>query len=145
MRDLSRFDDDAFDFVWQPYSINFVPDYAPVFQGVARVLRPGMVHAPALAAIVGDWIAQCGTDGFDAVEIDIDWYEGSGTTTGYTDDYDVACPMPSTSPDVVYVLTPATDMLLTFDLYGSDYDTRIWIWEEEEGQLGLRALAAAAA
>jgi SAM-dependent methyltransferase len=41
MRDLSRFADDAFDFVWQPYSINFVPDYVPVFQGVARVLRPG--------------------------------------------------------------------------------------------------------
>jgi SAM-dependent methyltransferase len=41
MRDLSRFDDDAFDFVWQPYSINFVPDYRPVFDGVARVLRPG--------------------------------------------------------------------------------------------------------
>lgn len=41
MRDLSRFEDDAFDFVWQPYSINFVPEYAPVFQGVARVLRPG--------------------------------------------------------------------------------------------------------
>jgi SAM-dependent methyltransferase len=41
MRDLSRFEENAFDFVWQPYSINFVPDYAPVFQSVARVLRPG--------------------------------------------------------------------------------------------------------
>ena len=41
MRDLSRFVDNAFDFVWQPYSINFVPDYRPVFDGVARVLRPG--------------------------------------------------------------------------------------------------------
>lgn len=40
MRDLSRFAHDAFDIVWQPYSINFVPDYRPVFQGVARVLRP---------------------------------------------------------------------------------------------------------
>jgi SAM-dependent methyltransferase len=41
MRDLSRFADNAFDFVWQPYSVNFVPDYRPVFDGVARVLRPG--------------------------------------------------------------------------------------------------------
>ena len=41
MRDLSRFVEDAFDFVWQPYSINFVPDYAPVFHEVARVLKPG--------------------------------------------------------------------------------------------------------
>ena len=40
MRDLSRFEEDAFDFVWQPYSINFVPDYRPVIDGVARVLRP---------------------------------------------------------------------------------------------------------
>ena len=44
MRDLSRFDDDAFDFVWQPYSINFVPDYGLVFRGVARVLRPGGIY-----------------------------------------------------------------------------------------------------
>lgn len=41
MRDLSRFESNAFDFVWQPYAINFVPDYRPVFDGVARVLRPG--------------------------------------------------------------------------------------------------------
>jgi SAM-dependent methyltransferase len=41
MRDLSRFEDNAFDFVWQPYSINFVPDYGPIFHGVARILRPG--------------------------------------------------------------------------------------------------------
>lgn len=39
MRDLSRFDDGAFDIVWQPYSINFVPDVRPVFAGVARVLQ----------------------------------------------------------------------------------------------------------
>jgi SAM-dependent methyltransferase len=41
MRDLSRFPPNSFDIVWQPYSINFVPDYAPVFRGVAQVLRPG--------------------------------------------------------------------------------------------------------
>jgi SAM-dependent methyltransferase len=41
MRDLSRFEDQTFDFVWQPYSINFVPDYRPVVESVARVLRPG--------------------------------------------------------------------------------------------------------
>ena len=41
MRDLSRFADGSFDIVAQPYSINFVPEVKPVFQGVARVLRPG--------------------------------------------------------------------------------------------------------
>lgn len=40
MRDLSQLDDDAFDLVWHLYSINFVPDIRPVFDGVARVLRP---------------------------------------------------------------------------------------------------------
>jgi len=41
MRDLSRFADARFDIVWQPYSINFVPDVRPVFAGAARVVRPG--------------------------------------------------------------------------------------------------------
>lgn len=45
MRDLSRFDDSSFDIVWQPYSINFVPDVLSVFAGVARVIRPnGTYH-----------------------------------------------------------------------------------------------------
>jgi SAM-dependent methyltransferase len=41
MRDLSRFADGAFDLVWHPYSLNFVPDVRPVFREVARVLRGG--------------------------------------------------------------------------------------------------------
>jgi len=40
MRDLSRFEDDSFDVVWQAYSINFIPDPRPVFNEVTRVLRP---------------------------------------------------------------------------------------------------------
>ena len=31
MRDLSRFDEDAFEIVYQPFSINFVPDVRPCF------------------------------------------------------------------------------------------------------------------
>lgn len=41
MRDLSRFTDDSFDIIWHPYSINFVPDAAPVIRQVSRVVRPG--------------------------------------------------------------------------------------------------------
>src|SRR5690606_3590940 len=41
MRDLSAFADDSFDLVWQAYSINFIPDVAPVFDEITRVLRPG--------------------------------------------------------------------------------------------------------
>jgi SAM-dependent methyltransferase len=44
MRDLSRFADGSFDVVWHAYSINFVPDSAPVFDEVTRVLRPGGVY-----------------------------------------------------------------------------------------------------
>lgn len=39
MRDLSRFQDDSFDIVYHPYSINFIPDPLPVFSGVRRILR----------------------------------------------------------------------------------------------------------
>ena len=41
MRDLSRFAENAFDMVYHPHSINFVPDVGEVFAEVARVLAPG--------------------------------------------------------------------------------------------------------
>jgi SAM-dependent methyltransferase len=41
MRDLSVFERDSFDIVWHAFSISFIPDPAPVFREVARVLRPG--------------------------------------------------------------------------------------------------------
>ncbi len=44
MRDLSAFADDAFDLVYQAYSINFVPSVAPVFAEVRRVLRTHGVY-----------------------------------------------------------------------------------------------------
>lgn len=47
MRDLSAFGDRSFDIVYQPYSINFVPDVRPVIQEVGRVLRPGGLYRVA--------------------------------------------------------------------------------------------------
>lgn len=45
MQDLSRFADHSFDIVWQPFSINFVPDAASVIRGVSRIIRPnGFYH-----------------------------------------------------------------------------------------------------
>lgn len=44
MRDLSAFVDDTFDLVFQPYSLNFVPDARVVFAQVSRVLRPGGIY-----------------------------------------------------------------------------------------------------
>jgi SAM-dependent methyltransferase len=44
MRDLARFATDSFDLVFQPYSINFVPDAAVVIREVSRVIRPYAVY-----------------------------------------------------------------------------------------------------
>src|SRR5215217_2381546 len=44
MRDLGLLPPAGFDLVWQPYSINFVPDVRVVFREVARVIRPGGIY-----------------------------------------------------------------------------------------------------
>jgi 2-polyprenyl-3-methyl-5-hydroxy-6-metoxy-1,4-benzoquinol methylase len=49
MRDLSRFREAAFDIVWHPYSMNFVPEIEMVVRHVSRVLRPGGTYTFAMA------------------------------------------------------------------------------------------------
>ena len=44
MRDLSRFEGDSFDVVWQAHSLNFVPEAQEVFAQVSSVLRPGGLY-----------------------------------------------------------------------------------------------------
>lgn len=44
MRHLDDFATAGFDLVYHAYSINFVPDVAPVLAGVARVIRPGGLY-----------------------------------------------------------------------------------------------------
>ncbi len=44
MRDLSRFEDESFDLVYQAYSINFIPDPWTVFAEVKRVLKPNGLY-----------------------------------------------------------------------------------------------------
>jgi SAM-dependent methyltransferase len=44
MRDLSRFEDAAFDLVYHSYSLGFVPNARDVFRQVARVLRHGGLY-----------------------------------------------------------------------------------------------------
>jgi hypothetical protein len=54
----------------------------------------------------------------------------SGTTAGFQDDYDEACPYPgSEAPDVVYAYTPSSSMLVDIDLCGSAYDTKVFVYE----------------
>ena len=44
MRDLSCFEESAFDIVYHAYSLGFVPDARAVFQQVARVIRTGGLY-----------------------------------------------------------------------------------------------------
>ncbi|MBZ0302532.1 MAG: class I SAM-dependent methyltransferase [Anaerolineae bacterium] len=44
MRDLSALNTAAFDLVYHPYSLNFVPDATEVFAQAARVIRPGGMY-----------------------------------------------------------------------------------------------------
>ena len=61
MRDLSMLEKESFDIIYQPYSINYVPSVAPVFEEVQRLLKPGgiydlMVHNPY---VHGTWKDGC--------------------------------------------------------------------------------------
>ncbi|MFQ5453058.1 MAG: hypothetical protein ACE5D6_02590, partial [Candidatus Zixiibacteriota bacterium] len=58
-------------------------------------------------------------------------FSSSGTTSGYNDDYDEACPYTgSTSPDVVYSYTPSANISVDISLcVGSAYDTKLYVYE----------------
>jgi len=58
-------------------------------------------------------------------------YAGTGTTAGYADDYDAECPYDAQSPDVVYSLVPAESVVLTVDLLGSSYDTKLHVYDQD--------------
>jgi hypothetical protein len=64
-------------------------------------------------------------------------YSNSGTTVGYSNDYDEVCPYSgSTSPDVVYEYAAPYDMILNVTLCnGSSYDTKLYIYENTAGNL----------
>lgn len=61
MRSLSFCRDEEFDIVYQPYSINYIPSVDPVFDEVARILKPNglydlMFHNPY---VHGSWKDGC--------------------------------------------------------------------------------------
>ncbi len=57
-------------------------------------------------------------------------FDSTGTTSGFTDDYDYPCALPSSAPDVVYSYLAEADLQLTVDLFGSEYDTKVYIFNE---------------
>ena len=60
-------------------------------------------------------------------------YNATGYTCDNVDDYEETgifeCPYTSTSPDVVYSFSPSSDMAIDIDMYGSTYDTKIWVYD----------------
>ena len=65
-------------------------------------------------------------------------FDAYGSTEGYFDNYDEVCPYNnSVSPDVVYAYTASEDMVVDIDLCGSMYDTKVYVYENEVGNLAL--------
>lgn len=57
-------------------------------------------------------------------------YAMAGTTADYTNDYNEDCPYTgSIAPDVVYSYTPSTNEVVNIDLYGSLYDTKVFVYQ----------------
>ncbi|MEZ4386173.1 MAG: hypothetical protein R3D98_01080 [Candidatus Krumholzibacteriia bacterium] len=79
---------------------------------------------PAVIRQGGDTIA-------DAVDLPF-VYPVTGTTVGYTNDYDEVCPYPdSVAPDVVYRLFSTWGTNLDIDMFGSTYDTKIYLYDQD--------------
>ncbi len=61
----------------------------------------------------------------------------TGTTVGYTNNYDEVCPYTGgTAPDVVYAVTPAGDTVVDIDLCYSSYDTKLYVYDENLNLIG---------
>lgn len=75
---------------------------------------------------------QAGDDIASATPITSMPFLGTGTTVGYTDDYEEDCAnTDAPTPDVVYSYTPSGDELLTVDLCNSSFFTNSWIYEND--------------
>jgi hypothetical protein len=59
-------------------------------------------------------------------------YSDTGNTCAYFDDYEEVCPYTSTSGDVVYAYTPAANAVINISLCNSLYDTKVFVYENNE-------------
>jgi len=88
--------------------------------------RPWPANMPATVRQGGDTMD-------DAFPIAAVPYETTGTTTGYTNDYDEECPYTtSVAPDVVYSFMPPYTMQVDIDMLGSLYDTKIYLYDRDQ-------------
>ncbi len=116
-----------------------------IFLGLAAMAALTLINAAALAtpdvksnSHVGLNAASDSREGGETIADAIpippgvwNWAD-SGATCDNLDDYDEICPFSgSTSPDVVYSYQYDGCKYITFDLYGSFYDTKIYIYDEQ--------------
>jgi hypothetical protein len=61
----------------------------------------------------------------------------TGTTVGYTNNYDEVCPFSgSTAPDVVYSYLSPVDQTMKIDLCYSSYDTKLYVYDQDLNLVG---------
>lgn len=89
MRDLSMFEDAEFDVVYQPYSINYIPETTRVFNEVTRITKKGgvyhlMFHNPF---VHGSWKDGCWGSKWEKTEL---WKDkGYPIWQPYKDGYEI--------------------------------------------------------
>ena len=151
MRDLSMLDNEEFDVVYQPYSINYIPDTNQVFNEVSRIIKPGgiyhlMFHNPF---VHGTWQDGCWGSQWDKSKL----WNGKGYPIWqpYKDGYAIKTQDPHwnfsdqqgkkvkvdspqefkhTLSTILNGLTERGFKLLKFDEYkGTDYDSDPGTWD----------------
>jgi hypothetical protein len=118
---------------------DFHPDYTSYLEvglgtGVYHVIIDGYGGGDGDYTLFIAQTPELGTDIMPGTPVGVGQY--AGNTCGFVNDYDEACPYTGgTAPDVVYEFT-TTGGSFIFDLCGSDYDTKLYIYD------GLGALYA---
>jgi hypothetical protein len=88
------------------------------------------VASLATVALTSGAFAQGGDNPTSATAIGALPFADTGTTVGYTNDSDEVCPFTgSSSPDVYYSYSPASDQQITVDLCDSMYDTKTYVYD----------------
>ena len=105
-----------------------------LFAGTAVAADLGSTQAPKTDSHVMQNPASDTREGGETIEtampIDALPFSDTGATCDNIDDYDEVCPYSgSTAPDVVYSFMADADIFINIDLFGSAYDTKVFVYE----------------
>ncbi len=106
---------------------------APVDLGAVPVGKSPVASTPATEADVLAAMLQGGDTFVDALPIGAVPFSDTGTTVGYTDDYDNDCSsgVPGTAPDVVYAFTAPATGTYSISLCGSEFDSKLYVFDDQ--------------